>query len=112
MGLVDMKRYGPTWVYQLCCEHGGLLYVGIAVDLDRRLAQHRKTKAWWSEVAHVVAHQFPTRDDARLAELDAINLRQPIYNIEGVRPNDQFAADAWAQRHQTWELPIVSREVR
>lgn len=88
----------PTWVYLMNCSHGGLLYVGITYDLDRRIAEHRKNQDWWPEVEGIYAWQFPTRGLARRMELDVILYRQPLYNVEGVSEYDQYHADPLAGR--------------
>lgn len=105
MTVIDFPVPDPTWVYQLYCKHGGLLYVGIAYNLERRLKQHRGDKPWWPEVAKIDAYQFPTRMAAREAELAAITVRQPFYNVADVEPCDQANADAWKQLVEPWELP-------
>lgn len=74
---------GPTWLYQAYCEHQALLYVGIAVDLDRRLQQHRATKLWWPGVNYVVACQYPTRVEAAQVELNMIRGTLPPHNQAG-----------------------------
>lgn len=76
---------GPTWLYQACCEHGGLMYVGIAVDLDRRIAQHRATKSWWPNVDHVVGISYESRRLALDIEGRIIRGVHPRHNIAGVR---------------------------
>jgi hypothetical protein len=74
-------------------------------DLKMRIKEHRRTKSWWPEVASVEAHQFPTRREARTAELDAIRIGSPLYNMADVEPYDQFQAMEWKQNHRVWELP-------
>jgi len=76
----------PTWVYRLYCEHEMTLYVGIASDLDRRLAQHRATKPWWPEVAIIEARLLPSRAEARALEATNIAAGAPRYNVSGRRP--------------------------
>lgn len=73
----------PTWVYQAMCEHGGLLYVGVAYDIQRRLAQHRHTKTWWPEVDILLATHYKTRRQALDIEGRMIRDRHPLYNIAG-----------------------------
>lgn len=86
MSKADMTNE-PTWVYHLCCEHGGLLYVGIARDLQQRLKQHCATKDWWDEVWHVYATQYPDRMTARIVERQHIWEGRPRYNTNDVRPD-------------------------
>lgn len=75
--------HGPTWVYQVRCEHEGLLYVGIASDLERRVAQHRSTKDWWADVDYVCATLEPTRSAAFALEARMISGLHPPRNIAG-----------------------------
>ena len=77
----------PTWLYQARCAHGGLLYVGIAYDVQRRVSQHRSTKSWWPEVDTVFAQRFETRAEAARLESAIIAGERPRYNIAGVRPH-------------------------
>lgn len=81
-----------TWVYQCFCEHGSLLYVGIARGVDRRLSQHSATKSWWSEVDQVLANLYQTRRQALRVEAHHITHDGPRYNIAGLplRPNEPY----------------------
>lgn len=67
-------------VYRLFSRPGLLLYVGIAKDFVKRLGEHRKDKDWWHKVARIEIHTYPTRADARTAELQMIIDEQPRYN--------------------------------
>lgn len=86
---------GPTWLYQAVCEHNGLLYVGIASDLSRRLAQHRATKPWWSDVDAVVAGLYPSRTAALTVEAGIIGGANPVHNIAGKPPGRRTRASEW-----------------
>jgi predicted GIY-YIG superfamily endonuclease len=88
-----------------------VLYVGIAVDLERRIAQHKANQPWWPEVANVAAWQFPTRAQARSAEVDANHIYQPQYNRADVNDKRRHELDQWRQMHQTWLLPIKTMEL-
>lgn len=77
---------GPTWVYQAMCEHGGLLYVGVAHDVPRRIAQHRSTKSWWREVDIVCATRYESRTEALAVEARMIRGERPPHNIAGRPP--------------------------
>lgn len=74
----------PTWVYELTDFDATVLYIGIAVDVDRRLAQHRATKHWWSDVHFVTCARYANRVQALAVEAHAIATRDPVYNVQGV----------------------------
>lgn len=75
---------GPTWVYYAYCSHGGLLYVGVARDVEARVKQHRSDKPWWNlEVDSMLAFIYPTRRQALEVESHAIHVSRPYYNIAG-----------------------------
>jgi hypothetical protein len=76
----------PTWVYRCLCTHEALLYVGLAVDVDRRIAQHVATKDWWGEVSFVDAELYPTRFLAYKMESFYIVYDKPKYNVQGAVP--------------------------
>jgi predicted GIY-YIG superfamily endonuclease len=71
-----------TALYRFRDEHGGLLYVGIAEDPDRRQAEHATRKAWWPEVFDHTVEWHPTRELALVAEAAAIRTERPRYNIQ------------------------------
>lgn len=79
-----------TWVYRCYCEHRSLLYVGVARDIDRRLAQHAATKPWWTDVDEVLGDLYQTRRAALRVEAHCIKYDRPQHNIAGQspRPND------------------------
>lgn len=75
---------GPTWVYYAYCEHDGLLYVGVAGNVERRIAAHRYDKPWWDrEVDYVLATLYPTRRQALDVEAHEIKTHRPTHNITG-----------------------------
>lgn len=76
----------PTWVYHAFCQHGSLLYVGVAFDLQRRLKQHRLYKAWWPEVDWIIADLFDNRAEALAQESRVIWHHHPEYNLIGRNP--------------------------
>lgn len=67
----QIGRDVTTHVYQLFDGAGGLLYTGIATDVKRRLAEHRMSKNWYSEVARVDTATYSCRWRAALAELSS-----------------------------------------
>lgn len=75
-----MAHPTPTSLYRLYDEEGVLLYVGIAGNPGRRFEQHRGQKPWWHEVSSMSLEHFDTRDEALIAEKDAIVTEHPLYN--------------------------------
>jgi len=69
-----------TCLYRFYDSAGRLLYVGITMDLSRRLAKHRQ-RDWWPDVAEADYEYFPGREAAKSAERVAIATEDPIHNI-------------------------------
>ena len=67
------RRSAPYWLYLLECE-GGVLYAGIALDVERRFFQHvfgrgaRFTRAR-PPIRVLAAREYPSKGDALRAEL-------------------------------------------
>jgi predicted GIY-YIG superfamily endonuclease len=75
---------GPTSLYRLHDAQGGLLYVGIAGNPGRRFQEHAGTKAWWGQVSWVHIEHYETRAEAEAAEIKAIKIERPKYNVAQV----------------------------
>ena len=82
----------PT-VYRLYSARGILLYVGSTNNPGARLPHHRRTK-WWEQVVTVRLEHFPTMEDARRAEGEAIGAEAPRHN----RALPQSGLEAWQAR--------------
>lgn len=67
------------WLYRIYGEDDLLLYVGITVELDRRLRTHARTQPWWQE-AVAVTQQMLREETARRLERAAIQTEYPLYN--------------------------------
>jgi predicted GIY-YIG superfamily endonuclease len=76
-------------VYRAYDRNCRLLYVGCTKNLASRLRAHtaRTGSGWWSEVSCVSVEEFPTYDDAWLAESRAIADEAPLYNQVGMKPH-------------------------
>jgi predicted GIY-YIG superfamily endonuclease len=77
------ERYaGPTSLYRLRGHDGSLLYIGISMDVPRRLDAH-SLRGWWSQVdiARLQTEDFPDRLTALAAESSAIRAERPLYNL-------------------------------
>ncbi|MGW1744539.1 GntR family transcriptional regulator [Streptomyces sp. NPDC002092] len=75
-----------TALYRLYDADDTLLYVGIAKDVTRRWRMHEWEKKWWHLVSSERIEWFPSRQEARAAELAAMRDESPLYN--GVRHPD------------------------
>jgi hypothetical protein len=71
-------------VYYLIGRGRELLYVGKAVDLDRRLADHARDARWWGDVVDVRWEVMPDEHAALCREADVIVALQPPRNRSGV----------------------------
>ena len=70
-------------LYRHFDRDGRLLYIGISLNAIARLAEHRDTSHWFSQIARVEIEPYPTRKAALAAELEAIRTENPLYNIVG-----------------------------
>lgn len=85
----------PHFVYRVFDATGRLLYVGCAVDVERRMEQH--SGQWWRwYVAEVTWTGYPTRAAGRTAEAEAIVAERPVCNAR--RPGLPFAESYRLQR--------------
>jgi hypothetical protein len=67
-------------VYYLIGAGRRLLYVGKAIDLDRRLADHARDSRWWGDVVDVRWEVLPDEGAALARETDVIVALQPPRN--------------------------------
>lgn len=73
----------PATVYRAYDDAGTLLYVGCAVNVEKRMAQHRRTAAWYADMARTETVEYPSRGLALAAEAEAIRAEHPAYNVSG-----------------------------
>jgi hypothetical protein len=71
----------PCDLYRFYDASGQLLYVGISLHAAQRASEHRKDKAWWSDVARMEVQHLPTRHAALDAERTAIVNERPLHNV-------------------------------
>lgn len=76
-------RDRPTARYRFYDMDGAPIYIGVAVDLEQRWRFHRAVAAWWHLVDHnrTMVDWYSNRSTAEAAEVEAITLERPIYNI-------------------------------
>lgn len=70
-------------LYRYFDASGGLLYLGITAGSTRRMHQHAATAPWWPLTATCAIEHHQTRAGARAAELAAIAIEDPPWNVEG-----------------------------
>ena len=85
---------GTPYVYFLLNEDRDVLYIGSTRHLRRRIAQHKRTKAWWSEVRVIRAFPHATLDAALAAEASYIGACNPLHNRKHLGPGK--AGMVWA----------------
>ena len=71
-------------LYRYFCEADTLLYVGIAKQPISRMGQHEGDKSWFAQVRFIEIEWFNSRDDALLAEGEAIKKERPKWNASAV----------------------------
>jgi len=74
----------PTYLYRIYDDEGALLYIGIALNLNSRMNQHRKhwrNGEWYRTAGPIRVELYEDRTSAALAEYRAINKEQPIHNV-------------------------------
>ena len=70
-----------TSLYRHFDAAGALLYIGISASHTRRLAEHEETARWFQDVARVDVEYYKTREDAIMAEIAAIKVEMPKFNL-------------------------------
>jgi len=90
-------------LYRMYNVDDELLYVGITNDPKARFRTHSKLKDWWSEVDHIRVETFGSRDALAAAEMRAIDVERPRYNV--IRPRTSIPAAVAAGRCPTCYSP-------
>lgn len=70
-----------TALYRHYDINGNLLYIGISLSAINRLSQHKNTSEWFNSIAKVDIEWFNDRESAILAEMEAVRLENPKFNI-------------------------------
>jgi len=103
-GYCDAIENERTYLYRIYGRHRLLLYVGIALEPERRLQQHCH-KRWYPDVAEITMRVYPTRTAAGEAEQRAVKAEQPVWNSD-------FARDSLAAGRRLKYRPEWSRQER
>jgi predicted GIY-YIG superfamily endonuclease len=72
----------PHAVYWCYDKSGVLLYIGCTRNLELRLSEHRRTKAWWSEIVDIRSVEVATGVEACEIERQAIWNGKPLHNLQ------------------------------
>ncbi|MFB7845493.1 GntR family transcriptional regulator [Streptomyces sp. NPDC056053] len=91
-------QVGKAAVYRLYDAGGTLLYVGLSGNPTKRFLGHRADKPWWPEVNTHTLQWFNSRDDASVAERDAIADERPRYNKAHNETLDDVQAAIYSKR--------------
>lgn len=75
---------GHSLLYRFRDADGRLLYIGVTALPKTRWKSHRKTKAWWMDVASVRIECHVSDHEVHIAEYAAIGSEQPMHNKHGV----------------------------
>jgi hypothetical protein len=79
-----VPRAVVTELYRHFDVDGRLLYVGISRSSKVRLSRHRRSH-WFGEIVRIEIERYPTRQAAEAAEIAAIRLEKPLYNVVHTR---------------------------
>jgi excinuclease UvrABC nuclease subunit len=74
-------------LYRLYSRDETLLYIGITKRLKFRIADHKRDQYWGNRIEHVETIEFPNRESAHIAEIEAIQTESPKYNIHKYWPS-------------------------
>jgi predicted GIY-YIG superfamily endonuclease len=84
-GRIEAAR--ATALYRWFDADDALLYVGITRALRARTKEHQESQPWWRAVRRAEVEWFPTREEARYAEIRAIRFEEPLHNSADRRPS-------------------------
>jgi predicted GIY-YIG superfamily endonuclease len=79
---VTTHRSAEHFVYHLRGKRGRSLYIGLTMDLPRRLAEHRHNRLFGHLIGSVDVDGPLRFDQGRAAEREAIRTSRPAFNIE------------------------------
>lgn len=87
-GWARRRENGRTTLYRIY-DGDSLLWVGVSVDIERRLSSHRG-RDWWkaAQAIRVVLTEFDTREAAEAAEREALATESPVHNTYGTPRTD------------------------
>ncbi len=68
-------------VYRFYDKYKNLLYAGLTGEFLKRMRTHTAEKPWFTSVSTITLEHFEFLEEARAAELKAINTENPRYNV-------------------------------
>ncbi|MCW2939155.1 MAG: hypothetical protein JWN00_2140 [Actinomycetia bacterium] len=107
---VEIAKYGFDVyhiLYRFYDSERRLLYVGITTwDPRARWGGHQRYSSWWRSAAFLSVRHLATRDAARDAELEAIRVENPIFNVAD-RKSIPRPADETSAAGTSAEMPVT-----
>lgn len=79
---VEQGSAEKSCLYRHFDAAGQLLYAGISLCAVGRLAQHRIASDWYAQIARVEVQWFASREEARVAEREAVRVEKPKHNVK------------------------------
>lgn len=101
-----------TALYRWWDEADLLLYIGISDELSGRTGSHIKGSSWMEFAARSTIARYPTRPEAKEAEIVAIKREGPIFNKQhNDTPEARRRAVEYLLEHDRLDLlaPLMSR---
>jgi predicted GIY-YIG superfamily endonuclease len=95
-------------LYRFFDADGGLLYIGVSMNVWARFSQHRQGSAFFPDAASVTMQGgFSSRAKLLVAERTAIRREKPRFNVVHNRPKPKpksasRSEAAWARVHESW----------
>jgi len=71
----------PNDVYKAYDDAGALLYVGISINVFKRLGEHKAYSPWYDEASRIEVVQYLNRASARAEEARCIKFDAPAFNV-------------------------------
>jgi len=67
-------------LYRYFDKNKNLLYVGISTSAIGRMLQHKQYSFWFKSISRMTVENFNSREDAVVAEREAIKKEKPLHN--------------------------------
>ena len=99
------NRGDGYFVYWLC-DDWGARYVGYTENPSRRIREHRKQKAWFSEITNIQIKRYATKEEALKTEAFEILFGEELYNLD---LNKRLADAAFADAQSGHYYPVLER---
>jgi len=102
---MDADPANGTTIYRFYAADT-LVYLGVTGYLPGRLGRHAK-RNWWRSCDHLTLTHYGTREQAEIAEKQAIQAERPLYNVH--HNYDAPAAGPWEDEETNMNI-MGSRE--